>query len=90
MHVHEIVKLSMKRLALSNSDPGGVAIPFNQLLIEPRYLRSDDSRSGDLYAFARGLYAKDAATDLMITSSLSKSKERKKRKKEIPYKRAFE
>ena len=70
---HEVVKLSLKRLALTNSDPGGVAIPSNQLLIEPRHLRSDDSRPGDLYAIARGLHAKDAAMDQMITSSLIKS-----------------
>jgi hypothetical protein len=67
---HEI---SLKRLALSNSDPGGVAIPSNQLLIEPRHLRSDDSIPGDLYAITRGLHAKDAAMDLMVTSSPSKS-----------------
>jgi len=68
MQAHEIVKLSLKRLTLSNSNPGGVAFPSNQLLIEPRHLRSDD-----LYAIAEGLHAKYAAMDLMITSSLSKS-----------------
>jgi hypothetical protein len=46
------MKLPLKRLALSNSDPGGIAIPFNQLLIESRQLRIDDSRPGDLYATA--------------------------------------
>ncbi len=71
LQAHEIVKLSLKRLALSNADPGGVAIPSGQLLIEPRHLRSDDSRPGDLYAVAGGLHAKDAAMDLMVTSSLS-------------------
>jgi hypothetical protein len=73
MQAHEIVKLSLKRLTLFNSNPGGVAFPSNQLLIEPRHLRSDDSRPGDLYAIAGGLHAKYAAMDLMITSSLSKS-----------------
>ena len=63
----------MKRLALSNPDPGGTAIPYNQLLIESRHLRSDDSRPGGLYAMARGLHAKDDAMDLVITSSLSRS-----------------
>ena len=52
---------------------GGVALPFNLLLIEPRHLRSDTSRLGDLYAIASGHHAKDAAMDLMISSILSKS-----------------
>jgi len=68
---HEIVKLSLKRLALSNADPGGVAIPSGQLLIEQRHMRSDDSRPGYLYALAGGLHAKDAAMDLMVSSSLN-------------------
>ena len=73
LQAHEIVNLSLKRLALSNLDPGGTAIFSNQLLIEPRHLRSDDSRPGDLYAVARGLHAKNSAMDLVIASSLSKS-----------------
>ncbi len=73
LQAHEMVKLSLKRLALSNPDPGGVAIPSNLLLIEPRHLRSDDSRPGDLYVMARGSYAKDASLDPMISSSLSSS-----------------
>ncbi len=48
-----------------------MAIPSGQLLIEPRQQKSDDSRPVDLYAVARGLHAKDAAMDLMVTSSLS-------------------
>jgi hypothetical protein len=50
-----------------------LAIPSNLLLIEPRHLRSDDSRPGDLYAIAGGHHAKDAAMDIMISSSLTKS-----------------
>jgi hypothetical protein len=49
MQAHEICKLSLKRLALSNADPRGVAISYSQLLIERRHQRSDDSRPGDLY-----------------------------------------
>ncbi len=71
LKAHEVVKLSLKRLALSNHDPGGVAIPPSLLLIEPRHLRSDDSRPGDLYVMAGGSHAKDAALDLMVFSSLS-------------------
>jgi hypothetical protein len=66
------VKLSLKKLAFSNADPGGVAISSGQpLIIEPRHLSSNDSRPGDLYAVAGGLHAKDAAMDLMVTSSIS-------------------
>ncbi len=65
--------LSLKRLALSNPDPRGTAIPSNLLLIEPRHLRSDDSRPGDLYVMVGGRHAKDAAMDLMISSSTSKT-----------------
>jgi len=68
-----MVKLSLKRLALSNPDPGGIAIPSNLLIIEPRHLRSDDSRPGDLYVMAGGSNAKDVALDLMIFSSLTSS-----------------
>ncbi len=71
LQAHAIVKLSLKRLALSNPDPGGIAIPSALLLIEPRHLRSDDSRPGDLYVMAGGSHAKDAALDLMISSSIS-------------------
>jgi hypothetical protein len=70
---HEVVKLATKRLVLSNPDPwgGGVAIPSSQILIEPRHLRSDESRPGYLYAIVGGDHAKDAAMDIMISSTLS-------------------
>ena len=48
LQAHGIVKLSLERLALSNANLRGVSIPFGQLLIEPRHLRSDDSRQRDL------------------------------------------
>jgi hypothetical protein len=60
-------------LCAARTRGGGVALPFNLLLIEPRHLRSDTSRLGDLYAIASGHHAKDAAMDLMISSNLSKS-----------------
>jgi hypothetical protein len=69
----EVVKLSLKRLALSNPDPGGVAIPSNLIIIDPRHLRSDDSRPGDLYVMASWIHAKDVALDLMVSSRLSLS-----------------
>jgi hypothetical protein len=71
---HEMVKLATQRLALCSPDPGGVAVPPSPILIiEPRPLRSDDSRLGDLYVVAGGHHAKDAAMDITISSSLSQS-----------------
>ena len=74
LQAHEVLKMSLKRLALPNIDPGGIVIPSNQLLIEQQqHSRSDESRPGDMYAVARGLRAKVIAMDLTLTSSLSKS-----------------
>ena len=73
LQAHDVVKLSLKRLALSNPDSDGIVIPSLFLLIEPRHLRSDDSRPGNLYVMAGGSQAKDTALDLMISSSLSQS-----------------
>jgi lysine/ornithine N-monooxygenase len=58
---------------LCNPEPGGIAVPSSQILIEPRHLRSDESRSGDMYVVAGGYHAKDTAMDIMISSSLSQS-----------------
>ena len=65
--------LVIKRLALCNPDPGGTAIPSNQLMLEARHLRNDASRPGDLYVIVGGSHAKDAAMDVVICSALSKS-----------------
>ena len=54
LQAQKVVKLAVKRLALSNPDLGGIAIPSALLLIDPRHLRSDDSRLGDLYVMAGG------------------------------------
>jgi len=59
---------------LCNPDPGGTAIPPNQLILEANHLRSDASRPGELYAVARGLHAKNAAMDVVLFSSISKSR----------------
>ncbi len=55
--------------------PGdGGAVPSCQILIEPKNVRSDDSRHGVLYDVAGGHHAKDAAIDdTMISSTLSQS-----------------
>jgi hypothetical protein len=65
--------MAIKRLALCNHDPGGIVISPNHLILETTHLRSDASRSGDLYAVARVLHAKDASMDVVICSSISKS-----------------
>ena len=70
---HEVLKLTVKRLALYNLDPVGIAIPPSQLILEAKHSRSDSSRPGDLYARVRGLHAKDAAVDVVICSTMSKS-----------------
>ena len=69
---HEVVKMAIKRLALCNHDPGGIAIPPNHFILEARHLRSDASRLGDLHTVARGLHAKYASMDVVIGSSISK------------------
>ena len=73
LQAHEIAKLSLKRPVLSNLDPGGIAIPSSLILIEPRHVRSDDSRPGDIYVMAGGRHAKGDAMDLMVTSSITSS-----------------
>ena len=70
---HEVVKMAVKRLALCNPDPGGIAIPPCQLILETKHMRSDSSRPGDLYALAGRLHAKDDAMDVVICSTMSKS-----------------
>jgi hypothetical protein len=70
---HEVMKLAIKRLALCNHGPGGIAIPPNQLIIEAMHLRIETPRPSDLYAIARGLHVKDAAMDVVMCSSISKS-----------------
>jgi hypothetical protein len=71
--VHKVMELAVKKLVLCNPDPGSIAIPPNQIILEAIYLRSDSSRPGDLYAIAGGLHAKDVAMDAVLTSTLSKS-----------------
>ena len=72
-HVHEVVKLTVKRLALCNPNLGGIAIASKLLILEARHMRSDASRLGDLYALDGGLHTKDVAMDVVLCTSLSKS-----------------
>jgi len=64
---HEAVKLAMKRLILSNSDPDGCAFPKESVLIEPPHLRQDKSRPGDVYTMGNGLHRKDSVMDIVIS-----------------------
>jgi len=54
-------------------NPGGVAIPPNQLILEAKQLRSDSSRPEDMYAIAGYIHAKDAAMNVVLCSTLSVS-----------------
>jgi hypothetical protein len=73
IHAHEVVKLALKRLVLSCSTPAGCVFPSASLLIEPRHLRQNNSRPGDLYAIGHGMHRKDSVMDLVIASGLQKS-----------------
>jgi hypothetical protein len=70
---HEVVNLAVKRLALYNQDPGGMAIPPKHPILETKHIRSDSSPPRDMYAEAGGLHAKDAAMNCVLCSTLSKS-----------------
>jgi hypothetical protein len=63
----------VKILVLCNPDPGGIAIPPSQLILEAKHLRSDSSRTGDLYAIAGDLHATFSAMDVVLTSTISNS-----------------
>ena len=66
-HPHEAVKMAMKRLVLSNSDPARCAFPKESVLIEPPHLRQDKSRPGDVYTMGNGLHRKDSVMDIVIS-----------------------
>ena len=74
LHAHEFVMLAIKRMALCNPNPHGVAIPSSQLQIQPKHMQSNDSRLGDLiYPMAGGHSVKADTKDVMISSSISMS-----------------
>jgi hypothetical protein len=57
----------------SNPNPGGCAFPSASILTEPRHLRQDKSRPGDIVALGMGTFLKNIATDCVIFSGLEKS-----------------
>ncbi len=73
IRAHEVVKLTLKRLVLSCPTPAGCVFPSASLLIEPRHLRQDSSRPGDMYAIGHGMHRKDSVMDLVINSGFQKS-----------------
>jgi hypothetical protein len=73
LYAHELYKLAMKRLVLTSSSPGGRVFPSSSVIIEPRNLRQDKSRPGDLYTVGNGLHRKDSVMDVVITSALKQS-----------------
>jgi hypothetical protein len=67
IHAHEAVKLAVKRLVLSCPDPVGCAFPSASVLIEPRHLRQDNSRPGDIFVMGNGMHTKDTVMDVVVT-----------------------
>ncbi len=53
LHAHKAVKAIMKNLVLPCSAPARCVYPAPILLIEPRHLRKDNSRHGDMYAIGQ-------------------------------------
>jgi hypothetical protein len=73
IQAHESVKLAVKRLVLSCPDPVGCAFPSASVLIEPRHLRQDNSRPGDIFVMGNGMHRKDSVMDVVVTSAMQKS-----------------
>jgi len=73
MHAHEAVKLAVKRLVLSCPNPVGCAFPSASALIEPRHLRQENSRPGDIFVMGNGMHIKDYVMDMVETSAMQKS-----------------
>ena len=67
LHVHEVLKLALKNLCLCHHDPGGVLCHSNSVDCEPRHLRHDGSKPGDLYRTVPG-GIKDVAMDVTTSS----------------------
>ena len=65
--------MAVKRLVLTSSSPGGSVFPAAFVLIEPRHLRRDRSRPGDVYVIGNGMHRKDSVMDIIVTSALKQS-----------------
>ena len=73
LQAHEVVKIALIDLVLSNPSPRGAAFPASSVLIEPLHLRKDRSRPGDILGLGRDVHRLDIAMDLVIASALQKS-----------------
>ena len=73
LQAHEVMKMVLKRLVLSNASPAGCAFPPSSIMIEPPHLRLDMTRPGDIYACGRGIHRKDSVMDIVIASALQNS-----------------
>jgi len=67
LHIHEVLKLALKNLCLCHHDPGGVLCHSDSVDCEPRHLRHDGSKPGDLYRTVPG-GIKDVAMDVTTSS----------------------
>jgi hypothetical protein len=70
LQAHEVMKMAIKRLVLSNSCPVGCAFPPSSIMIETSHLRPDKTRPGDIYACGRGIHRKDCVMDVVIALAL--------------------
>ncbi len=73
MHVHEAMKLTVKRFVLSCPDPVGCGFPSASVLIEPRHLRQDNSRPWDIFFMGNRMHIKDSVMGVVVALAMQKS-----------------
>jgi hypothetical protein len=70
LQAHDVVKMALKELVLSNSNRGGASFPASNVLVEPPHLRGDNFRPGDVMALGRDVHRLETAMDIVIASGL--------------------
>jgi hypothetical protein len=73
LQAHEVYKLAVKRLVLTSSSPGGSVFLAASVLTEPRHLRQDMSRPGNVYAMGNRMHKKDYVMGIILITSAIKS-----------------
>jgi len=66
LQAHEVFKMAVKRMVLTSSSPGGCVFLAVSVFIEPRHLRQDGSRPGDVYAIGNRMLGKDLVMNIII------------------------
>ncbi len=67
LHAHDKEKFALKKLILSNPNPGGYVFPAASIVIELEHLRQDKSRPGEIVALGRGAFL------TLVTSGTTKT-----------------